>query len=758
MNNPEISIIIPVYNAEKYLEKSLGSIVKQTIKDKIEVICIDDSSTDNSLTILRKFEKEYSNFKILTQDNSGPGVARNLGLFNSNGNYIMFMDSDDWLKENTCEKLLAKIKKDDVDIVFFNATYYNETTKQYSMFTRIKGIYDKLGENVFKASEEYEFLVTTTREAWYKIYKQDFLKKHNILFSDERRGEDTPFWLNMLLSNPTASILYEELYYYRIGLESSVSSTGCKYLTALSNIHNYSLNRIINSDLSEHQRNLFINSQINWFFWWTTYKYSTEELYANVKLRKKYNKILLKKYGKLYLKKIIKNPKFWLDYPENLFIAKIKKILQKVFSIKNEVTQYNKHKIITFLGIKIKKKIDLYGKQKKKYNKTVKLLRKKALKQPISIAFIINDISKWKCDYLFKLLLKHKKFKPFILITKGHGSSCAQNEQSVDDYLNSINFFKKKGYPIKLGYDIEKGVFCDINKFEFDIIFYQHPWEWHPKQDIINVINSKLTCYVPYFIATSYFASEYNRPMHFLLFRHYLLNDKIKSFYEEQLKKKMNNYKIVGHPILDQLNAEVTDKTGEQKCIIYAPHWSIGDLYNDLKWATFEWSGKVMLDFAKEHREYKYIFKPHPVLKKRLEICHFMTKEEITQYWNEWKNIGIVCEDSDYIDLFSSSNVLVTDCGSFLTEYAVTEKPIIFLKSKNGKKHNPMIENLVKSYYIVNSKDELVCELEKALKQDNKKYERIRTIKKMNLSNSCASKNIINDLESILKIVNKELL
>ena len=99
-----VSIVIPVYNVEKYLKQCLESVVNQTL-DKIEVICINDGSTDNSLNILKEYEKKYNNIIIIDQENKGPGFARNIGMKRASGKYIYFLDSDDYIELNAMEIL-----------------------------------------------------------------------------------------------------------------------------------------------------------------------------------------------------------------------------------------------------------------------------------------------------------------------------------------------------------------------------------------------------------------------------------------------------------------------------------------------------------------------------------------------------------------------------------------------------------------------------------------------------------------------------
>ena len=112
-----ISVIMPVYNSSGFLNKSIDSIQKQTLKD-IEIICVDDGSTDNSVKVLNELNDEYGNIQIICQENSGPGIARNTGIENAKGEYIAFLDSDDIYLDNTAlEKMYDLGKSEDFDLI-----------------------------------------------------------------------------------------------------------------------------------------------------------------------------------------------------------------------------------------------------------------------------------------------------------------------------------------------------------------------------------------------------------------------------------------------------------------------------------------------------------------------------------------------------------------------------------------------------------------------------------------------------------------
>lgn len=118
-----ISVIVPVYNCEDYLEESLGSILNQTFND-IEIICIDDGSTDDSLRILRKMASSDSRIEVFAQENKGAGAVRNYGMTKALGDYVYFFDADDFLENDALEKAYENAKRNDSDIVFFKFDQY----------------------------------------------------------------------------------------------------------------------------------------------------------------------------------------------------------------------------------------------------------------------------------------------------------------------------------------------------------------------------------------------------------------------------------------------------------------------------------------------------------------------------------------------------------------------------------------------------------------------------------------------------------
>ena len=214
-----ISVVMPIYNSSRFLNESIGSIQKQTLDD-IEIICVDDGSTDNSIDVLNDLNDKYGNIKIISQENSGPGIARNTGVKNAKGEYIAFLDSDDIYLDNVAlEKMYDLGKLDDFDLICANLKRIN---RDYTIDThydfinsRFKYFYKK---DVLK-SEDYGIPF-----AFYKnLFKKSFLDENNIIFPDLRFGEDPVFMTNVLIKINKFLALPIDFYGYNHSIGGGVN-------------------------------------------------------------------------------------------------------------------------------------------------------------------------------------------------------------------------------------------------------------------------------------------------------------------------------------------------------------------------------------------------------------------------------------------------------------------------------------------------------------------------------------------------------
>lgn len=209
----KISVIIPVYNVENYLSACLTSCMQQTLQD-VEFLCVNDGSTDNSLGILREFQKRDSRFTIVEKENGGPSSARNAGILAANGEWIMFLDGDDMLAPNACERVWCETLEGKTDIIAFGAACFPwfpapEPWLPYNLCVRTERFDTFTPDVLFSHSGTIPFI-------WRQSYRTDFLRQCGVLF-DERisYGEDTLFQMEAFPHAHYFSFIQDELYHYR---------------------------------------------------------------------------------------------------------------------------------------------------------------------------------------------------------------------------------------------------------------------------------------------------------------------------------------------------------------------------------------------------------------------------------------------------------------------------------------------------------------------------------------------------------------
>ncbi|QUH23766.1 glycosyltransferase [Methanobacterium alkalithermotolerans] len=204
---PKVSVIIPVYNREKYLKQCLDSVINQTLKN-IEIICIDDGSTDKSLEILNEYRKKDGRIIIINQKNQGSGLARNSGLKIAKGEYIGFVDSDDWIDLNFYETLFTEAKKQDADLA---RTLYVYEFQKHSKEE------DYLNKIIHKRKSEGELLNVNEHSVviWNAIYKKEFLQKNNIYFDKLQAVVDVPFTARATYFSKKTIPVVGTYYHYR---------------------------------------------------------------------------------------------------------------------------------------------------------------------------------------------------------------------------------------------------------------------------------------------------------------------------------------------------------------------------------------------------------------------------------------------------------------------------------------------------------------------------------------------------------------
>lgn len=240
-NKIKVSVIVPVYNVENYLRRCIESLLNQTIKD-IEVIAINDGSTDSSLDILKEYSNKDNRIKIIDKENNGVSKARNNGISMAIGEHIMFVDSDDWIDTNMIEKMYNLSLENECDVVmcsyvreygneskikvfdFPNLVIYDEKDVKFNIFRKLVG---PIGEETSKPEHLDSLVMACT-----KLYRTDLIIKNNLKFTDtELVGtEDCLFNVNVFKEVKKAIFLNEPLYHYWKGNKNSLTSSYNKNL------------------------------------------------------------------------------------------------------------------------------------------------------------------------------------------------------------------------------------------------------------------------------------------------------------------------------------------------------------------------------------------------------------------------------------------------------------------------------------------------------------------------------------------------
>lgn len=284
MNNKYlITIIMPIYNSETYLSKTIDSIIKQSIGfNNIELILVDDKSTDDSRNIIQDYALRYNNIvPIYLDKNSGyPGVGRNIGIKKSKAEYIMFIDSDDEYEFDMCEILYTTITENECDCVECNYNKIDYLTEESPQ--KNNNSYEKL---FLKPNDALYIFRSFT---WNKIFKKSIIEENNIKFVTDRVGEDTFFCIEYIINSN--SIIYLDKYfgYKYFDRNESFSTTNLKWnLNVIK--HYYESLDILNKNQIKINLTRFFNSSINY------------TIFCTIKMEENNFKSIFKVLNELYL-------------------------------------------------------------------------------------------------------------------------------------------------------------------------------------------------------------------------------------------------------------------------------------------------------------------------------------------------------------------------------------------------------------------------------------------------------------------------
>lgn len=268
--NPLISIIVPVYNVEKYLPDCLDSIINQSYIN-IEILCINDGSEDNSDRILKEYAQRDNRIRVFEQENAGLSAARNVGVDYANGKYVLFVDSDDMLAANAVEHIVNKMEYDELDLLCFDVDLLNENSSwSIEEFDKYKNSFVRKYEyNEVKSGSQLFVEMQNNGDfqqpVWLFCVKKSVLEQHDIRFEEGLLHEDVIYSVMCYLNSDKSACLNEKCYIYRVRANTLARIQGSKwrldsliwlYYLLLEQINKYQKNDLLVEALCSYTKDL----------------------------------------------------------------------------------------------------------------------------------------------------------------------------------------------------------------------------------------------------------------------------------------------------------------------------------------------------------------------------------------------------------------------------------------------------------------------------------------------------------------------
>ncbi len=266
-NHIKVTVIIPVFNVETYLKQCLDSLLNQSIND-FEIICVDDGSTDNSAVILCQYANRDSRIIFKQQTNRGAGAARNLGLRFARGEFVIFLDADDFFEPELLETLIGTIEADGSDIAVCKARKFDNDTGDFiPMHISVRKKYCP-PVSPFSPHEFPKYIFNMFQIApWNKLFRHAFIQKHQILFQEIPRANDVAFVIHALSLAKTISVVNKELVNYRINTGTSLQQTNDKTPLSFWDAFTEAQNRLVLTGYYEEFKQSFLNCALHNIFY-----------------------------------------------------------------------------------------------------------------------------------------------------------------------------------------------------------------------------------------------------------------------------------------------------------------------------------------------------------------------------------------------------------------------------------------------------------------------------------------------------------
>lgn len=401
--------------------------------------------------------------------------------------------------------------------------------------------------------------------------------------------------------------------------------------------------------------------------------------------------------------------------------------------------------------------------------RSAKVLDRLKNKDDYKVVFFMMLASSWKYDSVYKLMRSSHFFKPIVVVIPvlSYG-----DEIRLKELKDAETLCKRNGYEYVLTWDQENGTWVNIKQtIQPDIVFFTTPYHHSHSNYYINNFLDCLTCYVPYSIRQegNIFDIKFNTLFQNLVTRNYYESPIHIEFAKKYARNKGENVVVTGFPAIDTIrftspvNNAWKIQSVNKKRIVWAPHWTIPDFQKTtLDWSSFLMYYELMFVLAEEYRDkIQFAFKPHPLLKHTLINNELWGEKRTTTYFNKWKELeNGQLDESEYANLFASSDALIHDCGSFMIEYLAVNKPVLYLINDTDieNRFNDFGVEAFKSHYKAQSAAEIRNFIENTVLKSNDPLfaERKDFCENVLLFNEPpASEKIINDLRMILQISSK---
>lgn len=721
MENPKVSVVIPIYNVERYLRQCLDSVVNQTLKD-IEIICVDDGSPDNCGSIIDEYAQKDNRIVAIHKENGGYGSAINYGFSIAKGEYVGIVESDDWIAPNMYELLYNKAIQSGSDVVkgaFWNVEDSANDQKYISQF--VIDIYKH--HETFNLKSDPE-IIAHFASIWSAIYKKDWLKKNNIkMVEDIRPYEDLPFLAESYSRANSITLVPIPIYFYR--KDAANSSNNAVKRTIL----NYLIQRARSREI--YIKNNMFHGELVESFWSLAY-FGSQCFYLkpNNKFRKEFfygMKNLFKHYSEdncklKYLKK--QNKKDFINIINMSYeLYSLNKTLKKMFRFIFSIINTDKHKVLTLLGIKIK-----FSKKLPRYIIFLaKLLDHIIYKNPKKIVFCSSpDYSDNSKEYYEYLLNNHPNEYELVWLLKGsEGQNIPTKHYKLESIKGLWELLTAK-YTVSTFFGLERFV---TSKKRINIQL----WHGMPLKTI-----GYLEKNIPLHMFEAYTKDKNNY--------FFVTSDIFKLSMVTCFLMNPNNVFITGQPrtdcVLSKRNAvkfrDLLNLSLFNKVILYAPTYKECKRKDGGRDVDHVFDNIFYMSDFSEEKFYKmlkdnnilFILKPHPFEEnfyRNLERMGMFDHPNIKIVYNsDMRDNGLY-----FYEIFQCADLMITDFSSIALDFLITNKPVIFLNSlveEYNKNRGLILEDnyeLLMPGEKVNNFEQLCSAIEDAILNDSWKEERI---------------------------------